>query len=33
MSDWHIVSLTLLCMATGFIIYAIWQDFPPRRDK
>ena len=33
MSDWHVVSVALLLLAIGFIIYALWQDFAPRRDK
>ncbi|UOF80854.1 photosystem ii protein y (psbY) [Caudoviricetes sp.] len=33
MSDFHMISLFPLLAALGFVIYAIWQDFPPRRGE
>jgi len=33
MSDWHVVSVALLLLALAFVLYSIWLDFPPRRDK
>jgi hypothetical protein len=33
MSDWHAFSLFLLLLTFAFVLYSIWLDFPPRRDK